>query len=699
MNPASHIILRKKKWNNPGSGSGGEVPIPATIFTSRSGVDGTFLATITFGSEVPDLEASDVLVTNGSCDFVYTVDNLVWWVSIVPDGVDDVIVALNSSVGTATPIEVTINSAWGYLIHNANFWFYMREMVGDENVDVRPEDPGEIDLTGNITLNDVGSGPRTRNYSEAGNGVCGFQCDNSRGYSISAATANTLFTSSFILDVLISGADGRPATTAWWFGNNDAVNTGFKVGVTTGGLLFINYSTLTWQSTSAVFANGATAVSHFQIQFDFTGDTITVYKDNVAVPGSITAGSMTGIELTYACTADWNIGNNNNNGTVQNATARWSLYSLARTPISAPASSIRTYIPLRKPIVEYISTIVDDAFKNPHAVRAYTKLATSAHVSGKGSPNAATEDGSLGHIGYSNPASPNVIDGYYGNADQLNAETVYIVDGFPNRVLNFFEDGVHLFGVDGTGQYTLLDTVVTEGQVVNGAVQIGEYVFGADKGARIQVIDVSNVTGSGSDSISLFGQYLVSNDGVLSAHDIAKFPDNKHIIGIDIDAGHDVFIYQVFDDNGDILPVANWVAKGTINDVSLDGANRIQHVRDSIFTVHGNATNYCAKIDASDVDAPVIVGYYDQLTKSSSGARSFKDKYMISGGGNTLFMYDITSQTDVKFIGGYSNTVTFANGPIGSHHDMEWFIYNYECYTCVPYQNENRLVFFRLNRI
>src|SRR5690606_7768104 len=139
-----------------------------------------------------------------------------------------------------------------------------------------------------------------------------------------------------------------------------------------------------------------------------------------------------------------------------------------------------------------------------------------------------------------------VIGGYARNGDQEDGETVLELSA--SRVMHFFEGGVHLFDVSNPALPSIVKTVSAGTGSVNGAIQVGNYVLGANKGGTIDVFEVSDM-----DNFSLVGSYDAAlKDGAVRPHDIDITDDGEHIVVVTrpvppAKSTIDFAIYKVFD--------------------------------------------------------------------------------------------------------------------------------------------------------
>lgn len=673
--------------------------VSATITSSASSVDGLFLSTVTFSEPVTGFTTSDVTVTNGTAEYIVAVSTTVYTLMVMPDGVGDVQITITG--GTVLPVNkpsntlvVTINTAWQYLTKTAtsNMYYDFREFAALNGIAPMSTTKALEDLSGNgLTLNPLSS--VVNNTS----GITNLR-DLTSSFPSTLNTGATFLNTNFAILFGISSTDGQQATAWDICGNKDATNTGVIVTITTAGKLQIQYQGFTWLSTSAVFANGAVAQSHFDIRFDFTADTLTVTQDGSLVAGSFTVSDIASVNpASYACTRNILIGAFNNNGTGTSNPSSSSVYYFAITKLSSmpSESTFRSYLTNKKATFELISTLTDATYlKSPHDVLITSDFST-AYISGKGDPALTTVDGSFAIVNITNPASPSITGGYANGGDQKDGETVLIMS--PTRVMHFVDDAALLFDVSNPASPSLIRTVANANGVVNGAVKIGNYVFGANKGGFIDVFDVTNL-----DTFTLVGSYNTNTvDGMIGPHDIDVSSDGLNIVICSKTVGSQFAIYQVFSSPGVFIPIASWTVRSIINSTSgpdLTSANRIRVIGNTanIYVLNATGKNITT-IDISNLSSPSILDTFI-LSDGSAGACTYRGKLSIAADGVKVSLFDTyTNPSDIKMLGTYGNSTDFTVGTNSNFHDIEWFINGNSVYCLVTCQN-NGIAIFKINR-
>lgn len=702
---------------NGGTGKSNSV----VLSSSASNVDGLFHVTVTFSEAVTGLSTSDFSVTNGTAEYLITESSSVYTLFVTPSSAGDVTISLPSnsvtpSNSTSNTLTVTINSSWAFITKTstANLYYDFRELVGLSSDVVTTQDPATKDLSLNgINLTPVNS-PTISNASSAG--LVRAIDTSSRSYN-TGVTGSTFLNTDFSVNFRIRANDGQPSSVWYICGNSSPTgNIGLKISVQTNGKLKIEYQStaagFVWDSTSAVFADGSTSDSYFDIHFDFTTDVLTVNQDGSAVAGSFTTGNIsTTNPASYACTANLYLNTFNNNGTLSSDGSNIQhLYYFTITKLQgSSASGIRSYLEAKKPVLELVSTLSDATYlKNPHDVIIDT-AGSKAYVSSKGSPTLTSVDGSFAIVDITNPASPSITGGYAGGGDQKDGETVLQLSS--SRVLHFVDTKVHLFNVSNPASPTIVKTVshTTGGtpDVVNGAVKIGNYVFGANKSGYITVLDVSDI-----DNFTLVGNKdMNALNSFNGPHDIDVCSDNEHIIFVSRRTGaetnNQVGIVKVMN-NGSLITLASWSMVATINSTTtpdLSSANRIRVIGNTaIIHTLDSTGKQIATYDISTLASPVYKGQFlltsNSAQQSSAGACTYRNKYTIAANGTGIRILDCTTDpTSIVQKAGYFNELDFTTTGTTNSHDIEWFRVSGQNYCIVTYQNNTKIGIFKINRI
>lgn len=676
-----------------------------TLSSNSSLVDGLFNITVTFSQSTTGVTTSDFSVTNGEAVYIFTRDNLTYNLSIIPDGVGDVTIQLNAGAtwSASSSINVTINDSWQYLTQAAtsNLYYDFRELFG---------------LAGNAAIAGLGTEDQSgngRNLVLVGSPVISAPSaaeirttDNATRYYNTDVSGATFFNQNFSLNFRVATNDGNPPEAWHICGNRDATNFGLIVSIQTDGDLQINFITSVWRSTDPVFANGANAASSFDIHFDFTNDTLTVNKDGVAVPGSFTSGDMTIDPTTWAVTVDFFINSLNNNGTATSNTVNHFIYYFACTKLQSTPSDLRTYIDAKKPTFELVSTLIDaDYLKFPHDV-IISSDGTKAYVSGKGDASLTNVDGSFGIVDITDPDNP-TVQGYANQGNQDDGETVLELSS--TRVLHFVDDNALLFNVSNPASVVLVKTVANANGVGNGAAQIGDYVFSANKGGYIDVFDVSDI-----DNFTLVGSYDTGSiDGMIGPHDIDVCVDQEHIIYCSKTTGAQLAIVKVMN-AGSLIPIASWVLTEQITSAAapdLTGSNRIRRfVSDAgielavLYQLSGGGStgDNVVVYDIDDKSNAVLLDDYSLalgVQRGATGACIYRDKLTIVGDDQGIRLLDVTTDpSNVKGLGGYFDDVNFDAGTNNNIHDIETFVVNEQWYAIATAHNEG-IAIFKINRI
>jgi len=666
------------------------------LFTSSTGnIEGIFSVRIAMPGPDPTLGIGDISVINGSAANLYSADSMFWDVNIIPNGAGDVSVSIPSR--SSNTLTQTINTDWKFITQSStsDIYYEFRELVGDNNTSILITDPGINDLSNNSrTLSLINSPAMTQlqTLSDVNVDQMALRCSTTSAVSIGSTGSSFLSrTSGFSVVFGIRSADGQGAGWAIC-GNRDATNIGLIIDVTSAGNLEIKYQGFVWLSTSSVFVNNTTGLHYFSVDFDFPHSTLTVYKDNSTVPGSFTSGNISSTNpSSFACTQNFYIGTYNNNGSafsnpIQNQITYFAITTLQS---SGQRSSLYTYLTTREANIKLVATISDASFlKYPHDL-LISDDKRYLYVSGKGDDVLTSIDGSLGIIDVTTPSSPVIAGGYSGHSDQVDGETVLILN--PWRVMHFVNGSAMMFGVSYPQRTNLLSTVSHAGTVINGAVRIGNYVFGANKGGYINVFDVTN-----PDSFTLVGSYNSSGDGLGGCHDIDVTDDGQYIIVANrITGSADVGIYQVFS-GGSFIPIASWALKGSLISGTVTDTNRARILRGQNAVI-ASASPLSYTIDISNLTSPSLGGTFDNTT-FSSGLAVYRHRYDVVTWQVGIRLLDTSNINSLVQKAGYYNATTFTTGNASFHDCITWEK-NGINYLAVAAQSSQRVAIFKINRL
>jgi hypothetical protein len=683
-------------------------PVTFTTFSSvHSSVDGRFVMTATADREITGFTTGDVTVTNGTCEYIYSADNIAHYLWIIPNGAGDVGVSIGAGVCTAvnngganaatSTVTTTIDTGWKFLSTSSSthMRYDLREICANNSNDIESTDPGKNDLSGNgRTLTGINT-PKGRKTSTDPH-VGAFRMESTRALS-TGVTLSGIVTSSFVAEFAITFNDGRSTTTQWICGNQDGTNTGFIVEVNTSGILIIRYHTLVWTSSAAVFANGTTATQRIKIVMDFSGDAITVTQNETSVAGSITSGSITNVEAGYACTANFYIGNSNNNGTAQTQPDAASLfYFYISGAQGASASAASSYLQNKKHSIEFVYQEQDNTnYDAPHDIDKLTRIDPLSDISCKGDGSLTTQDGCWLKINdQANLADITISASRVHQTDQIDGETVVVLSS--TRTIHFVASSALLINrSDGS----VVTSVSYTSSVINGAEKVGNYIFGSAKDGFIHVFTSNDGFVS---NISLVGSKNTGGaDGLGAAHDMSFIDSQYLMICSNVSALSNRYIgtYRAFDGSGNLITPSTWTLASFIANDALAGANRNRKVSASVHAVTMNNPGFgVAKINTTD---PTNISFTNAigLIDACAGLDVYRGKYAIVGNTSRIRIVDMTSSTNAALAAGYANNITFATTD-SNIHDLVWSLNlnDMKVYLTPTFQGDNRLGLFRVNR-
>jgi hypothetical protein len=464
-------------------------------------------------------------------------------------------------------------------------------------------------------------------------------------------------------------------------------------------VLVINYHTLTWTSSAAVFANGASANTSLKITFDFSADTIAVTQDGSTIAGTITAGSITNVEAGFSVSTNFYIGTSNDNGTpFSNPDAISIFYFYVSTLQAAQASAISSYVLNKPPTIALAVQEQDNTnYDAPHDIEKLTRLSSESLISCKGDPSLTTQDGGfVGVDDHTNTADLSITRSYVHQTDQVDGETVLIISS--TRAFHFVASSALLFDTSNPAALTLVRSVSYTASVINGAVRKGNYVFGAAKDGKVHVFDISTI-----DSFTLTGSHDAGAgaEGLGSAHDV-DFIDDEYLMVCNnsASAGGKYFgIYKAFNASSLITP-SSWTQASSLGTAGLEGANRLRKITSTIGVITMNSTgNGAAKVDYSNLASPSITDFI-ALNDACAGLDTYRDKYAFVANGVRVRLIDVISQANIVLKGGYSNNTTFDATGNTNFHDCWWSLNttDFKIYLTMTCQRDNRIALFRINR-
>lgn len=680
-------------------------------------VDGAFEIDITFQVAVTGLTEADFTLTGCSMENLFTLDDINYTANILPDGTGDAVIFLPANKVTpvnalSNTLTVTVDEDFVFLTNPAtsNVYYEFRELVGDNNTAIVAGDPGLRDLSGNARhLSLIGSPEITQLQGAADVALDKMALRIGPSPQVASAlsfgsTGSTFLDEDFSIQWECRANDGQVANIWFACGNFDGTNSGLRIDFGTTGLLRIRYQGFTWISTAAAAPNGATGLMHFDIHFDFTTDVLTVNKNGSAVAGSFTVSSMAATNpASYNCTANLYVGTQNNNGTTTQPTNATQLTYFAITKLQGTSrmASVRSYLQNRKATFEVVDELTDATYiDHPHDI-IVSRFHERAYVSGKGDDGAIDQDGTFAIIDISDPTNLSVLGGYNGTDDQLDGETVLELS--TDRVLHFFDGGVHLFNVSNPAAPTIVKTVSYIGLSINGAVVVGDrYVIGANKGGYLQTFDFGAGL-SDIDNFTLVGSYDTTTDlDGDGPHDIDICADGEHVIlcsrGDDIAADYDFAIYKVMN-AGSLITMGSWTYASRLHNTSIYKANR-SRVMVGLFGGMEVAVLSCdpnfAVIDITTKSAPSILDTFD-MTTFASGLHQFRQRWTIPTWQVGLRLLNVTDPTNIIQDAGYYNSTRFTVGN-ASFHDIDTFEKNGFTYLFVAAQSSSQVVAFKINR-
>ncbi len=675
------------------------------VYVETTGpVEGVFSLHITLAIADATFSISEISLTNASAENLYTSDNKIWTVNILPTGAGDVTISVPSR--SSNVFTVTINTDWKYLTQAAtsDLYYEFRELISDHQVNILSTDPSLLDLSGNSINLSLLNSPTTAlflNVADINTDQMGARFTSTQALN-TGTTGSSFFSrsSGFSVVFQVRSNDGQSTSTWAICGNRDATNTGLIFDVTTAGLLEIKYQGFVWRSTSAVFVNGVTGLHSFEAHFDFPNNTLTVYKDGSTVAGSFTTGNInTTNPASYACTRNFHIGSyNNDGGPLSNPETHQLTYFAITQLQTSNRAAIYNYLLNRDANLKLVATLTSaEGIKFPHDVKLSPDKRLLA-ISGKGDDLLTTVDGSFAIADISNPTSPSVPGYYSGQNNQQDGETVLWVNQW--RVMHFCKTQVLMFDVSNPKNIRLVKTVTYSGSSVNGAVVSRlnpNYVFGANKGGYIQVFDVTN-----PDTFTLVGEYNSSGDGLGGCHDIDFTDDGMHIIVANRVTGSvDIGIYQVLNSDGSLISLGSWTLKGALSDATITDSNRARVLRGanavSAVTVPASGTPYFYTADISNLTAPALLTSFD-IIKAGTGLTFYRNRYSICTWtqGLRVFKTDIPSSIVQK--AGYFNAFDYTAGNANFHDDDGWEV-NGVHYIAVSAQTNNKILIFKLSRL
>lgn len=682
----------------------------AVLTSSASNVDGLFHVLLTFNSPTSNISVSNFSVTNGSAEYLMTSDNITYRLMVMPNAGGNVSIQLLAGTGFSASniLTVTVDPSYQFLQNSgtSNIYYDFRETIGVASDTLEANDPGLKDISGNSRNATILGSPL---ISAATPGITRFR-DLTTAAISTGNNGSSFLNDNFSVVFKCGSTDGQQSSNWDICGNYDGTNIGLIITINTAGRLQIQYQGFTWLSTAAVFANGAVSDAQFDIHFNFTTDTLTVNKDGSNVAGSFTVSNISAVNpASYACTANIYVGAYNNNGTTTSNPSTSYIYYFAITDLqTSNISAIRTYLNAKKPFLELVSTLTDANYlKNPHDV-IISDDGTKAYVSGKGNPSLTTVDGSFAIVDLSTPTLPTVLGGYYGAGDQKDGETVLELSS--TRVLHFVDTQVLLFNVSNPASPSLVRTVShatgSTPDVVNGAVQIGNYVFGANKSGYITVLDVSDI-----DNFTLVGNKdMDALAGFVGPHDVDIAADGESLVFCSRRGGNETAaqfgIVKVMN-SGSLIPLASWVMTSTITSnaaPNLSSSNRIRVFDGNIAVLHTlqNTGKNIVTYDISNLSSPVYKGAFSlapNAWNASAGACIYRGKIDIAANDIGIRLLDVTTDpVNINQLAGYFNSTNFTVGTNTNFHDIEWFIVNNQNYCIVTCQN-NGIAIFKINRI
>ena len=202
--------------------------------------------------------------------------------------------------------------------------------------------------------------------------------------------------------------------------------------------------------------------------------------------------------------------------------------------------------------MELLSLLHDPALKGPHDVEV---VGDHAYVAGKW--------GAFSVVDVSDPLAPEMVGSISSDVD--NAQTILPMGDVCLLGTN------DLLSIDVTNPadpsiiHRIGDSRIDR---INGMVRRGHTVYAANKSHFIDVFDIS----SPSQPV-LLDAYDTESSGVVSPHDVALWGDWLITVDQRKDATLKVQTYRVWDDGP--IPCERWVVGASIDEPSLNGANRV----------------------------------------------------------------------------------------------------------------------------
>lgn len=681
--------------------------VETTVTTdSPEPVEGVFQVEIALASANPSFSTSDITVTNGTVENLFSEDDINWTCNIIPNSAGDVTVEVEG----ATPLVVTIDEDWAFLTNSStsDLYYEMRELAGANASNIGASEPAMLDRSGNgRNLALQGSPTRINWWNVAGVGnVDTFVANFSTTNCLNTQQKGTGFldrASGFSVVLAARCADGQQAAAYALCGAFNGTIHAITFDVTTAGILRIRHQGFTWESSAAVFPNGETGLIQIEAHFDFVNDVLDVLKDGVAVSGSFTSGDIVGTDPTAFVNTTRNIqvGSFNNNGSIfsnPSNTPQIAYFAVTTLQDASRRSSVRTYLLNRRPSFEVVDVL--SGFDFPHDVELNSD-ATRAFVIGKGADSATNQDGTFAIADISDPENLSILGSYGGFGDLIDGETVTVIND--NRVLVFAQGQAHLFNVSNPASPTIVKTIAytgdasSESNVVNGAaIILNRYVVGAVKAGRLAVFDMG-VNLSDPDNFTLTGQYDTSTDtGNDGPHDVFVTSDGEHVCVCargNTDATNHFLTYKIVDSEVLIDP-SLWALLGSSNSATLAHTNRTREMYDGVAITCGNP-NF-ATIDISDLSAPAVLSSFNQGV-FSSGVTRYKNRWAIPTWQVGTRLLKIASNGAITEDARYYNDLRFTTGN-ASFHDLKTFKKNGIWYALVSAQSSSEMVCFRINR-
>jgi hypothetical protein len=702
--------------NSAGSASatsaGLSIPVPLTVVLTsiHSNVDGSFYMSAVFSRAVSGFVNADLTVTAGTCDYIFSVDNITYYLCITPTGTADVQVSIAAGVcvsqddatanSASNSVTTTIDPSWKFLIDptKTHFYYDPRELVGYNTNNIEATDPAKNDLSGNGRNLTAVNTPRVGQIATSP-GIAGLRVEGQRALN-TGINGSGVLNAAHVLMIAVRMQDGQAASVQYLFGGKDGTNTGGIVEVSITGILTYRLGGAVWSSTSAAFVNGDNPEAVLIFVPDIVGNTMAVTKNGVTVPGSIVSGTLINIGATYANTANLYVGNSNNNGTAEtNPTTNVPIirYVVCTIAQGAQASAIASYLAAKKPIVEFVLQEQDATnYDAPHDIEKLTRIDPLSDVSCKGDGSLTTQDGCWLKINdHANLADITIVASRVHQSDQIDGETVVVLSA--TRSIHFVASSALLINrSDGS----VVTSVSYTSSVVNGAQYKNGYVFGSAKDGFIHVFTSNDGFVS---NISLVGSKNTGGaDGLGAAHDLSFINSQYLKICSNTSALSNRYggTYRAFDGSGNLITPSTWTLASFIANDLMAGANRNRRVTDAIHAVTMNSPGFgIAKINTTDptnISLTNVIGLID----SCAGLDIYRDKYAIVGNTARLRIIDMVSSTNAALVAGFADNTTFATTD-SNFHDPYWSLNlnDMKPYAIVPCQGDNRLALFRFNRI